>query len=216
MNHGKNRRETELDKSISPRKQKAIMTKSKIYETAIELIKTKGYSNVTIDEICDKSGVTKGAFYHHFRSKKDILQSSYLDADSRILNKLPNIMKNKYSLEQIKEITLIYAEVVQYKGVEITKQNIRNHLDSTKETNDFYSNFYGPQKRPVIEIQLAILKNGQKNNEVREDILPENILRYIISAFNGFILDWCFHNGNYDFKEKIEEVWPQLIVYFKK
>ncbi|WP_404900438.1 TetR/AcrR family transcriptional regulator [Priestia filamentosa] len=205
-----------MSKSISPRKQKALITKSKIYKTAIELIRTKGYNHVTIDEICDKSGVTKGAFYHHFNSKESILQSSYLDADARILNKLPTIMKNRSSLEQVKEITLIYAEVVQYKGVEIIKQNMRNHLDSTKKKDDFYNDFYGPQRRPVIEIQLAILKTGQKNNEIRNDIPPENIMRYIISTFNGFVLDWCYHNGNYDFKQKMQEVWPQLIASFKE
>lgn len=215
LNNLKNKQEAGLDESISKKKQKAHLTKNKIYKIAIQLIREKGYANVTIDEICKKSGVTKGAFYHHFKSKESILQSSYLDSDSRVLSELPNIMRNKNSLEQTKELSLIFAEMIQHKGVEIVKQNIRNNLDSVKDINDFYNDFYGPQERPVIEIQLAILKAGQKSGEVRDDIPVEDILRYIISTFNGFVLDWCFHNGDYNFKEKMKEVYPQLLSYYK-
>jgi TetR/AcrR family fatty acid metabolism transcriptional regulator len=201
--------------SISPQQRKSLLTKNKIYETGIQLIRTKGYANVTIDEICEKSGVTKGAFYHHFKSKDAILQSSYLDSDARILQELPTLMKKENSLEQTREIVLLYAEMVQLKGVEIIKQNIRNQLDakhSDQEFGLFYNQFYNPNKRPMLEVQLAVLKNGQKNGEIRDDLSPEEILRHIISTFNGYVLDWSYHDGSYDFKEKIKEVWTNFMI----
>ncbi len=33
------------------------------------LIREKGYSATSVDELCAKAGVTKGAFFHHFQSK---------------------------------------------------------------------------------------------------------------------------------------------------
>ena len=33
------------------------------------LIREKGYSATSVDELCAEAGVTKGAFFHHFRSK---------------------------------------------------------------------------------------------------------------------------------------------------
>ena len=33
------------------------------------LIREKGYSSTSVDELCTEAGVTKGAFFHHFRSK---------------------------------------------------------------------------------------------------------------------------------------------------
>lgn len=33
----------------------------------------KGYTATTVDEICHDAGATKGAFFHHFKSKKDIV-----------------------------------------------------------------------------------------------------------------------------------------------
>jgi TetR/AcrR family transcriptional regulator, fatty acid metabolism regulator protein len=216
---GKIMQKNDLDKSISQKKQQAILTKGKIYATAMDLIRSKGYTNVTIKEICEKSGVTKGAFYHHFDSKSSILESNYLDTDSFALKKLPYIMEHKNSLEQTRRMMASYAEMVELKGVEIIKQSIRNNLDSLPSydgINNFYNNFYGPQKRPLIEIQLAILKTGQEKGEIRNDMSPESILRNIISVFNGFILDWCYHNGNYDFKQMIQDVLSPLMAYYER
>jgi TetR/AcrR family transcriptional repressor of nem operon len=36
------------------------------------MIRTKGYAATTIDDICAAAGVTKGSFFHHFKSKDDL------------------------------------------------------------------------------------------------------------------------------------------------
>jgi TetR/AcrR family transcriptional repressor of nem operon len=37
---------------------------------ALSLIREKGYSSTSVDELCAEAGVTKGAFFHHFKSKE--------------------------------------------------------------------------------------------------------------------------------------------------
>ena len=49
--------------------------KERIIETAIHFFTEKGYSATTIDEIRHELGISKGAFYHHFRGKQDLLDS---------------------------------------------------------------------------------------------------------------------------------------------
>ena len=46
-----------------------IATRNKILDVALNVIRTKGYSATTVDEICVAAGVTKGAFFHHFENK---------------------------------------------------------------------------------------------------------------------------------------------------
>ncbi|SMF36231.1 transcriptional regulator, TetR family [Tistlia consotensis] len=41
----------------------------KLLDAALSLIRAKGYSATTVDELCVRAGVTKGAFFHHFKSK---------------------------------------------------------------------------------------------------------------------------------------------------
>jgi TetR/AcrR family transcriptional repressor of nem operon len=43
--------------------------KTKLFAAAVAVIRAKGYSAATVDDICRAAGVTKGAFYHHFAGK---------------------------------------------------------------------------------------------------------------------------------------------------
>ncbi len=44
----------------------------KLLESAFALIRAKGYCATSLDELCTRAGVTKGAFFHHFRSKDEL------------------------------------------------------------------------------------------------------------------------------------------------
>ncbi|MEJ8574025.1 TetR/AcrR family transcriptional regulator [Microbaculum marinum] len=55
--------------STQPAKRDA---RSKLLDAALSVIRTKGYSATTVDELCAAAGVTKGAFFHHFRSKEEL------------------------------------------------------------------------------------------------------------------------------------------------
>tara|TARA_R110000868_G_scaffold73822_4_gene213699 strand:- start:3015 stop:3701 length:687 start_codon:yes stop_codon:yes gene_type:complete len=46
--------------------------KLKLLEAAMSVIRTKGYSATSVDELCAAAGVTKGAFFHHFKSKDEL------------------------------------------------------------------------------------------------------------------------------------------------
>lgn len=46
--------------------------RSKLLDAALAVIRAKGYSATSVDELCAAAGVTKGAFFHHFKSKDDL------------------------------------------------------------------------------------------------------------------------------------------------
>ena len=43
--------------------------RTKLLNAAIEVVRRQGYAATSVDELCKKAGVTKGAFFHHFESK---------------------------------------------------------------------------------------------------------------------------------------------------
>ncbi|TPE51021.1 TetR/AcrR family transcriptional regulator [Amaricoccus solimangrovi] len=42
----------------------------KLLDAALTVIRRQGYAATSVDELCRAAGVTKGAFFHHFRSKE--------------------------------------------------------------------------------------------------------------------------------------------------
>ncbi len=47
-------------------------TRSNLLDAALSVIRTKGYAATTVDDICTKASLSKGAFFHHFSSKEDL------------------------------------------------------------------------------------------------------------------------------------------------
>lgn len=57
---------------MKSKSESADKTKLKLLEAATNLIRTKGYAATTVDDLCSYAGVTKGGFFHHFKSKEDL------------------------------------------------------------------------------------------------------------------------------------------------
>ena len=53
-----------------PARPRSTGTRTKLLEAALRIIRAKGYSATSVDELCAEAGVTKGAFFHHFDSKE--------------------------------------------------------------------------------------------------------------------------------------------------
>jgi len=52
--------------------QKSENTRDRITRAAEELIMAKGFAGTSIDDILKSAGLTKGAFFHHFKGKGDL------------------------------------------------------------------------------------------------------------------------------------------------
>lgn len=66
-------------------------TMERILEEAEVLFFSRGYAATSVDDICAAAGVTKGAFYHHFKNKDAIYRGlfirrldAYLEAHYRV------------------------------------------------------------------------------------------------------------------------------------
>ncbi|WP_394834779.1 TetR/AcrR family transcriptional regulator [Pendulispora rubella] len=47
-------------------------SKRKLLDAALYVIRAKGYSATRIEDVCEAAGLTKGSFFHHFKSKEDL------------------------------------------------------------------------------------------------------------------------------------------------
>ena len=66
-----------------PRNKNPEETIKKILDTAMDLFIEKGYEQTSILDIVEKMGVSRGAFYHHFKSKEEVLYACLEMRDDR-------------------------------------------------------------------------------------------------------------------------------------
>lgn len=191
------------------RKQKAERTKSKIFATAVKLIKEKGYNNVTISEICKAANVAKGSFYVHYNSKEDIVRESYYaDMGEYIQQKYNSFLDthpNSSCNDRIIQFMNLELEFAEYAGYEVTclayALNLGTCIPGPSEhisKRTFTQNLYR-------EIQNNVEKN-------QSALSVDDIFNYFESMIRGLMATWCFSNNSFSIVEQGKKYVP-LIVY---
>ena len=64
---------------MNKREQQKEETLKEILRVSTKLFHEKGYENTSIQNIADGCGLSKGALYHHFKSKEEVLERISLD-----------------------------------------------------------------------------------------------------------------------------------------
>ena len=71
-------------------------TVKRILDVAEELFMTRGYERTTMADIVDGlGGLTKGAVYHHFKSKEDIFEAVFERANRPVIERIEHIMDDR-------------------------------------------------------------------------------------------------------------------------
>lgn len=90
-------------------------TKSHLIETAVALLEDKLPHEIAVDEILEKSGISKGSLYHHFEDLAALLESAqvaryadWVDRSMELIIKIISQAKSKEALfEGLKKMTLL-------------------------------------------------------------------------------------------------------------
>ena len=54
-------------------------TKKKLFDSAMELIGERGFTDASVDEIVERAGVAKGTVYYHFAGKAELVEALIAD-----------------------------------------------------------------------------------------------------------------------------------------
>ena len=116
---------------LSKQQKKSMETKAKIFKAAKRILQRSGYETLSIKNICEEAGVSNGSFYHHFKTKDDLL--SYYIEDQPSIN--PDLLDLPENAEDAKRtIIQVYLNYVSYckeLGVEDTMiRRIRRSIRS--------------------------------------------------------------------------------------
>lgn len=177
------------------RKEKAADTKKKIFETAVALIKQKGYENVTVSEICQIAGLAKGSFYVHYKSKEDIVRESYYaDMGEYITARYTEFLaspNNQGSMARIAFFLNLEFEFAEYAGYELTCLAYSLNLSGCiPGPSEHFS------KRGFTKLLYAEIETSRPSLIV--DFSCGEVFDYFESLVRGVMATWCFSNRSFD------------------
>jgi AcrR family transcriptional regulator len=91
-----------MEGAVARRAEYAEATRRGLLQAARELFASEGYVDVSIDEICRRARVTKGALYHHFRDKRDLFTAVFEDVEREWADELAALVaEERDPLERI-------------------------------------------------------------------------------------------------------------------
>lgn len=138
------------------------VTVEKILEVSQRLFLEKGYDNTTIQDIVDElGGLTKGAIYHHFKSKEEIMDA--LSEKMFTSNNPFEAVKKRKELNGLEKMRLaVKLNQADEKQVELTRQAIPLLKNPRVLAGMLESN-----RQFLCPYWLELIKEGQKDGSIQ-------------------------------------------------
>jgi AcrR family transcriptional regulator len=160
-----------------------------ILRTALKVMVKRGYRNTTIEQIADASGFTKGAVYHYFTSKEELLMSVLdLVEQDVITDELPQGAHGASARDQV--VRFLHSQAMQalehadsFLFLVTLAGDLSNLGEPVGHRVDAIFNRLG---RVLERIVLA----GQKAGELSSQISAVDLTRHYVSSFSGNVLVW--------------------------
>ncbi len=192
-------------------KHSARNTRSRIVSAAWDLFYENGYDETTVDDIVERSGTSKGSFYHYFAGKDALLSSlsSLFDEKYEELNgTMPADMNSFDKLIYLNhELFFMIENSI---SLDLLAQLLSTQLITNSEKHLMDHNRY------YFRLLRRICTEGQQKGELREDISVNEMVRSYALQERAFLYDWCICDGNYSLSQYSSSQLPLLLEYFKK
>ena len=178
---------------ISRQQQKSRETKEKIFNAAKRILQKGGYEELSIKNICEEAGVSNGSFYHHFKTKDDLL-SYYIEDQPQIE---PNLLDFPDNAKAVKDgIIQVYLNYVKYCR-ELGVEFMSGYYDTKNQALN--ADIRTERPYPIVTVRTYVEKAVQAGVVTLKEPIEEftTDIRMIVI---GNVFEWCLKNGDADFE----------------
>lgn len=177
---------------------KSLKTKKHILQAAENCFAANGFDSSGIAEVCEKAGVSKGAFYHHFESKEALiieLLNQWMKKLDRYLEIADSNSEDAvnffYNIEKISIPAFTEAGEQLPVFLEIWIKSIRDEKLKGK-TIDSYNKY--------LQFFSKKIKESIKKNDIK-NIKPDVASRMIIALIIGMLMQRLLDPENFNLKK---------------
>jgi AcrR family transcriptional regulator len=179
-------------------------TRRKILDAAVEVFTEVGFAAADRGAIIERTGMTKGAFYHHFDSMESLAAAIIEDGANLVVSEL-GAMSDSFSpaLENILHGTFVTADLF------ATNKVVRTAEQLTLAFGKFNNNA-GAAYSAWIVAMTAEARRAITEGDIRDELDPQMVSEAIIGAtFGARMMGQNTGDGN-DLVRRLTQMWELL------
>jgi len=179
-------------------------TRRKILDAAVDVFNEVGYATADRGAIIERTGMTKGAFYHHFDSM-EALASAIIEEGANLVVSVLGAMSDSFSpaLENILHGTFITADLFASNKVVRTAEQLTLAFG---KFNDAAAHAY----TNWVEAMTAQARRAIAEGDIRSELDPQVVSESIIGATFGARLLCQATSGGSDLIGRLTQMWELL------
>ncbi|WP_326553866.1 TetR/AcrR family transcriptional regulator [Micromonospora sp. NBC_01813] len=166
-------------------------TRRSLIASALELFEQRGFDRTSVQEIADQARLTKGAFYHHFESKDDLLrhiQEEYLEAQLAAIQQI-EASSDDPRVRVAELIRFSLTSVAEYRAHVTIFYQERRHLTGDALFAEV------TRKRDLVEAAFAgMIQDGITRGVFRADV-DSRILTFGLVGMCAWAYQWLNVGG---------------------
>ncbi len=177
--------------------KKGKRTEKKIIETAISLFVRNGYHGTPLQAITNKVGLSKGAFYSHFKSKADLLHNIFDKFKIEYLNEMMRTVKDHQgnALDKFHRVVSFNAEFgEQNMGLLLFLTFLSHELNADSDFELGLRNIY----REYQEFISNLIRQGIQEGLFQQDLDPDLAALTFLAANDGFLHHYVMNRYHLD------------------
>ncbi|MBC8452709.1 MAG: TetR/AcrR family transcriptional regulator [Spirochaetes bacterium] len=189
-------------------KTKAERTKELIFQSALTLFRQNGFEQVTVEDITNFAGISKGSFYTYFQTKSDIIVEEFWAIDSFYRSIEPLIQVFKSASEKLLKFTELQMLYVRDTiGCDMLKILYANQV-----LQDGSDKVIVDRSRFWHTFIARIIAEGQASGEFADYPDAQQLASFFNRAMRGMLLDWNISSASFDLVETSLQYCSQFLM----
>jgi len=185
------------------KRQNTLLRRKQIIDALRKLIIKQGSEHVTVRRLAHEVGITEGAIYRHFKSKKEILLFLVNYIEESLIGDIEKSQSGQNQLEFLENILHNHlSSIEQKKGISFLVIAEIISLGDKKLNQKIYETL-----TKYISHLTRIISDGKKSGTIREDINAEMAATVFFGMIQGLITRWALSNYEFTLEEKTVFIW---------
>jgi AcrR family transcriptional regulator len=187
------------------KQERAVRTYAQILHAASEIFAARGFAEVTLVDIAEHAGVTKGAVYFHFANKEAIAVA----VSEEYYARLPTLAAGVQALDLPPldaTVELLTRIALALRDDHVFQAAVRLHIEHFLIEGGLPTPFVS-----YTELVRQLLERADELGQLQPGTSPEALARVLVAAFFGAQhISWVLH-GRRDIMERVQEVITAIV-----